>query len=156
MAIRLSTGLVNKLLGTDDFQAIFNDGVIRCYQGTQPSNPNNAINLTSTPLLGSITVGGGAFSHGSATNGLSFDNPVGKVISKAAAETWQFKGVASGTLGWFRLCGNANDDGSASETLPRLDGTLGSTTSTADGKLSTTSVTATTTITIDTFSITGP
>lgn len=154
MAIRLSTGLFNKLLGTDDFQTIFNDGVIRCYSGTQPTTPDSAPTGT---LLGSITVGGGAFSHGSATNGLSFDNPVGKVISKAAAETWQFKGVATGTLGWFRLQGNAADDNSGSNTtLPRLDGTLGNSTSTADGKLSTTSVTATTTITIDTFSITGP
>lgn len=153
MAIRLSTGLVNKLLGTDDFQTIFNDCVIRCYSGSQPTTPDLAPTGT---LLGSITVGGGAFSHGSATNGLAFDNPVGKVISKAAAETWQFKGAATGTLGWFRVQGNAADDNSVSTTLPRLDGTLGSTTSTADGKLSTTSVTATTTITIDTFSITGP
>ena len=64
----------------------------------------------------------GAFTHGTATNGINFDAPVSAVLSKAAAEVWSGLGVAAGTIGWFRFSGNPLDDGSSSTTLARIDG----------------------------------
>ena len=131
MAARYSEGLLNKLLGEQGVEAgangmkgIFKDAVIDVYTGGQPATANAAPTGT---FLGRVTLNAGAFTEGVATNGLEFDPPSAGELLKAAAETWQLKGVAAGVAGWFRLRGNAVDDGSLSTTLPRLDGSVGTT-----------------------------
>ena len=146
--INYSTGAVNKLLGTSPLKDIFNDSIIQFYTGAQPISADSAVTGT---LLGTVTVSGAAFTPGSPTAGLAFDAPSGKTLSKAAAEVWQFKGIAAGTIGYFRLLGNAVDAGATSTSLPRIDGTIGITT--GDMKLSTVTSTVGATITIDTFVI---
>lgn len=151
MAVRFSTGLRNALLGSADFQTAFLNGVLRIYSGAQPATADAAVTGT---LLIEITNGGGAFSHGSPTNGLQFDEPVSGVISKAAAQTWQGNGVAAGVAGWARLSGNPLDDGSSSTTLARMDMSVGKTG--ADLNLSNTTVAIGAPQTIDVFSLAMP
>lgn len=148
MAIRFSTGLRNAILGTASFKDTFQDGVIYLYSGVQPSSADDAVQGT---LLGIVTQDAGAFTHGSATNGLEFGTPSSGVLDKAGAETWQFEAIASGTIGWFRLTGNANDDGTSSTTLPRVDGSVGRTG--GDLNLTNTTVASGAVTTIDTFPV---
>lgn len=129
MALRTSTGHKNRLLGeqgvdtgANGFRGIYKGCVIDLYSGTQPSTADSAVTGT---FLGRITLGGGAFTDGSQTNGLVWDAPANGTISKPTAANWQGSGVAAGTIGWFRCRGNAADDGSASTTLPRFDGSVG-------------------------------
>ncbi len=144
--LRLSTGLRDALLGTQSFKDIFMDGVIYIYSGSQPSSADAAVQGT---LLGKVTQDAGSFSFGTATNGLEFDAPSDGMIAKAAAENWQFEGLADGVAGWARLMGNANDDLAFSESLPRLDFSVGRTG--ADLNLSNTNIAQGAIHTIDVF-----
>jgi hypothetical protein len=130
---------------------ILRDGVLRIYSGSQPSSPDAAVSGT---LLLEISESAGAFAHGAFDNGLEFGDAASGSISKASGETWQDTGIAAGTAGWFRFVGNPTDDGSASTTLPRIDGSVG--TSGADLNMSSTSITVGATYTIDTFTLTLP
>jgi hypothetical protein len=149
--LRFSTGLRNKMLGSESYLEAFNDGVLRLYSGAQPATADAAVQGT---LLMEVTVDAGAFNHGSPTNGLSFDAPVDGVVSKAAAEAWRGLGLAAGTAGWARLCGNPLDDGTASTTLARMDMSVGR--SGADLNLSNTSIAVGAPNTIDAFAVTMP
>lgn len=151
MALKLSTGLRNGMLNATGFTEAFNDGIIYIYSGPQPTDADTAVQGT---LLLRITQNNGAWSAGSATNGLGFDAPASGVISKAAAETWRGLGIADGTAGWFRLCGNAADAGGASTTLPRMDGSVG--VSGGDMNLSSVSIVTNAPTTLDTFTFTLP
>jgi len=153
--VRYSTGTLDKLLGengvdtgANGLRGIFKDCVIDIYTGGQPATANAAATGT---MLGRVTLSAGAFTEGVATNGLEFDAPASGVLSKAAAETWQFTGLADGVAGWFRLRGNAVDSGALSTTLPRIDGSIGTTA--GDMKLSNVNVVTSAVSTIDTFNI---
>jgi hypothetical protein len=125
------------------FQAIFKDGFINVYSGTQPTSADDA---PSGTLLCTF------YSDGAAT-GLEFDDAAAGVISKAAAETWSGTAVASGTAGWFRLY-QAGDGGASSTTDCRLDGAC----ATSGGQLnmSSLSISSGAVQTISTFQITQP
>jgi len=157
MTVRLSTGARTKManaFGVASGQGsagMFNAGVIYIYSGPQPLTADTAVSGT---LLGIVTKDAGAFAFGASTNGLVFDAPAAGVISKAAADTWKFVGIAAGTAGWFRLMGNATDALGTSTTLPRLDGSIG--TSGADLNLSNIAIVVGAPTTIDTFSYTIP
>lgn len=100
---------------------IFNGGIIEIYSATRPTSADNAVSGT---LLGMITKNGGSFVAGTLTNGLRFDVATDGSIDKPSADVWQFTGVASGVATWFRLKGNATDNGASSSTLPRIDGSI--------------------------------
>jgi len=121
MAIRLSTGTVNALAGggtTDgSLKDIFNAGVIAIYTGAQPANADAS---ETGDLLGYITVASGAFTPGSATNGLVWDNAVNGVCGKPAATEWSITPTATGTAGWARLYSNARVLGASSSAI-RID-----------------------------------
>jgi len=126
--LSFSTGTVHKLLNTAangglSFGEIFKNGVIEIYSGTRPSDANGSVSGT---LLGRITVGGGAFTPGSPTNGLNFGPAANRAIDKASGEVWMFTGLSAGLATWFRHKGNAVDDGTASTSAPRIDGTISS------------------------------
>lgn len=151
MTVKLSTGARNNLAGPLGFGAMFEKGVIYIYSGPQPLSPDNAVAGT---LLGIVTKDGLPFVFGTATNGLSFDPPAAGAVSKAAADTWKFAGLAAGTAGWFRLMGNAADALGASAVLPRLDGSIG--TSGADLNLSNINVVVGAPNTVDVFQFEFP
>ena len=149
MTVRLSTALRTALAGTTGFAATFANGVIDIYSGTQPATADAAITGT---LLGRVTLNSGAFTAGTATNGLTFAAASGGSVSKSGV--WSFNGVAAGTAGWFRLKGNALDNDALSTTLPRLDGSIA--TSGADMNLSNISVAVSSPNTIDSFNFSVP
>jgi hypothetical protein len=121
MAYRFSTGALNSLLAKT--KADLADGVIMFYTGAQPASPDAAPTGT---YLGKATLNGGAWTAGSATNGLEFDAPVGASMNKAAAETWTFVCAVAGTIGWGRFVSNsASDTGGVSTTLIRHDFSVG-------------------------------
>lgn len=150
MTIKLSTGLRNTMLSSAGFGEIFANGIIEIYSGTQPATADAAATGT---LLGTVTLAGGAFTPGTATNGLTWGAPASGTITKST-DLWQFTGLAAATAGWFRLKGNALDSNALSTTLPRLDGNIGS--SGADMNLSNLSIAVGAITTIDTFSFSIP
>jgi hypothetical protein len=121
MAVRLSTGLVNALAGggagDGSFKDIFANAVIVIRTGTQPATADDA---ETGDVLGMITVNGGAFVAGVATNGLNWDAAVGGVCAKPSAEEWAIIPSASGTAGYGRLYANDMTTG-ASTTAIRMD-----------------------------------
>lgn len=151
MTIKLSTGLRNNLAGPLGFGATFDKGAIYIYSGPQPLSADSAVTGT---LLGVVSVDAGTFTPGSPANGLSFETPTGGAVSKSAAN-WKFTGLAAGTAGWFRLVGNPIDNGAASATLPRMDGSVG-TPGAADMGLSNIAVALGSPSTVDVFQFTVP
>jgi len=151
MALQLSTGLRNGILNSTGFTEAFNDGIIYVYSGAQPANADAAVQGT---LLMRITVDNGAWAAGSPTNGLGFATPAAGVVTKAVAEVWRGLGIADGTAGWFRLCGNAADAGASSSVLPRLDGTVAI--SGGDMNLSSLAIVTSAPTTVDVFQFTLP
>lgn len=120
MPLRLSTGLVNKLMDTGSFKSVFNLSFIDIYTGTQPAAADDAPTGT---LLVTISNGGGG-------TGLTFEtNATDGQLEKTANETWTgtagSAGFTSGTqtAGWFRLRA-AGDTGVLSTTQARVDGAI--------------------------------
>jgi len=148
MTVRLSTGLRQALAGSTGYAAVFSTGVIDIYSGSQPATADAAATGT---LLGTVTLSSGAFTPGSAVNGLTFSTAAG-VTSKSGI--WSFNGIAIGTAGWFRQRANAADAGGVSTALPRLDGSVA--VSGADLNLSNISITVGAPNTVDTFTFTVP
>lgn len=129
MALSWSTGCVHRWLnsaanGGVGFAEIFRDGIIDLYSGARPASADSAVPV-GTVRLARVTVNGGAFVAGAATNGLEFGPASARAIDKAVAEVWQYTGLANGVTTWFRFKGNGADDDLASTTLPRVDGTVG-------------------------------
>lgn len=121
MAVNCSTGFRSRILGPSSFESIFNYGCIEVRTGAQPASAD--LPPTGT-LVGRITVGGGAWSAGSNTNGLRFVR-TGVSVQNDLAQAWRLAGVATGTAGWFRLRGNSPDGGDLSTTHCRVDGAIG-------------------------------
>jgi hypothetical protein len=150
MALRLSTGLRNKLLGTASFKTIMQNGVIRIFPGVQPASADDAEGATHVI---EITVSSGTFTPGTATSGLNFADPVSGACTKASAEVWSGAAVSSGTAGWFRFYANDRTTG-ADTSHARFDGSVS--TSGAQLNMSSTAITAGATTTIDSFIVTMP
>lgn len=147
MSMRLSTGLRNKVLdggASGGFKGALNLGFIAIMTGSQPTSPDNPATGT---LLGTVSVNGGG-------TGLTFDAAVAGVLSKAAAETWRFTGLADGVAGWFRFYAPGDTITNSSTTAARLDGSIG--TSGADLNLSNLNIVTSQVNTCDSFTITQP
>ena len=123
---------------------------MRVYSGSAPATADAA--ETGTILL-QITDSAGAFTAGTATNGLEFDAVVTGKLSALTTQTWQDAALATGTAGYCRLYDNAHITGSSTSSI-RLQGTVG--TSGAELNISSTSLTVGATTTVDTFDITVP
>lgn len=152
MTSKLSTKTRNLLTSSLGFGAIFANGVIDVYTGTQPASPD--LPPTGTKL-GRITLNSGAWTAGTATNGLTFGTPVDGVLPKSGV--WSFAGLAAGTAGWFRLKTNALDndsDDSTNKAIARADGACG--TSGAEMNLSQLTISIGAPTTVDTFAWTQP
>ncbi|NDY56778.1 hypothetical protein G3N56_08475 [Desulfovibrio sulfodismutans] len=150
MALRLSTGLRNKLLSTGSFKETLADGVIRIFPGVQPTTADDAEGATH---LAQITLGSGTFTAGQAASGLEFGTAAGGILSKNTGEVWSGVAATSGTAGWFRFYANDLGTGASTDTA-RFDGSIS--TSGAQLNMSSTAITAGATTTIDSFTITFP
>jgi hypothetical protein len=144
MAIKLSTGLRNKLADTGSIKSIFAGGLIKIYSGTPPADADSAVTGT---LLCTI-------SNNSAGTGINFDtSAVSGVLSKAPAETWSGNNANNGTATYFRHVAAA-DDGTLSTTQARIQGVIS--TVGADLNLSSTTLSSGASQTIDYYSVTVP
>ncbi len=154
MALKFSTGLKHQLLnaikGAVTTTASLENGIIWVYSGSQPADADSA--ATGVALL-KITVGSGAFAHGTSTNGLNFNAAAAGVLTKTSA-VWSGVGLANDTAGWFRFVGNPTDALGASTTLPRIDGRVS--TSGAELNMSNLVVAVGATSTIDSFTLNFP
>lgn len=132
---------------------IFKRGVLKIYNGTQPSSPDSSIG-GATPLV-VISVASVAFVSGAVANGLEFGAAALGAIAKNS-DVWSGVIASSGTAGWFRFYANPTDAGGADTTYiyPRIDGTVG--TSGRELNMTSTTLTAGATLTVDSFEITLP
>ena len=147
MALRLSTGLRQAMLGTTSFDATFTACFINIYSGVQPADADQA---ASGSLLATIYS-----NNPTDTLGLNFDIPaVAGVISKAVAESWAGTALLTGTAGWFRLWAAGDDPAILSTTEERIDRNIA--TSGANMNMTNTSVVAAAVQTISAFAITMP
>ena len=157
MTIRYSTGVYNGLLGkngtdtgADGLRGQFANCCIDFYQGTQPTSANNASGST---YLGQATLNGGAFAHGTATNGLNFDAPVLATLGIPSGAQWILNVTAAGTANWARVKANPVDNDSVSTTLKRIDMTVGI--NTGECRMSVVNLQVGQTVTINSCNIAG-
>lgn len=117
--MKASTGIRNHMLATGSMAAALADGVLRIYS-----------NSVAAPASADAAIPGGAVllleisDNASAVDGLDFGAAGNGVISKDISQIWSGAALASGTGLWFRHVLRA-DDGSASTTAPRLQGSVG-------------------------------
>lgn len=124
---------------------IFKYGCLRIYTGSQPANADAA--ETGTKLL-EITVGGGALTPGTSTNGLEFGDVTTGTLAKNT-DTWSDTALATGTAGWWRLYDNGRITGASSSGI-RMDGSIATSGSTIT--ISNTSIKTGEVTTVDKFS----
>lgn len=124
---------------------------VRAPAGTGASWNGAVLAATTTTLAAAASgnLAGGV----DASNGLRFSAPSGGMVAKVVDDVWRFNGLATGSAGWFRFVGNAEDAGLASTTHVRLDGSIGPT---GDMVLASVAITAGAPNTVDAFSYTIP
>lgn len=145
MAIKASTGLRNGVLASGSVKSQLDSGFIKLYAGAAPASADDAIGAAT--LLCTISVN-------STGTGVKFDAAAANgVLAKAPAEVWSGVNVATGTATFYRHVAAA-DDGAASTTAPRVQGTIG--TAGADLNLSSANLTAGATQTVDYYSVAWP
>lgn len=118
MAIRLSTGARNALVGTDGqgFGELFNNGVLDIFTGAQPVSADYV--ETGTKLVRISSTSGTA-----AEDGLKFGT-AGAGAMGIGTPVWSGINIAAGVAGWFRFYGSGGTAGS-SNTAIRFDGAVG-------------------------------
>ena len=120
MALLVSTGLRNAVLGTGSLKSALADGFIHVYASTLadvPASADAAIDPGKHAKL--LTVYGDGISAG-----LNLGNPSSGVIGKDPGENWSGPVLASGAAMFFRFVGSS-DTGAASTSEPRLQGRVG-------------------------------
>lgn len=120
MALKLSTGIRNGMLGDDCFTNLMASSVIRIYGSNDANSSEPASADAAVPgnavLLCTITGPMGA--------ALEYEAPAGGIVSKLISQAWQGTNVASDTATWYRH-EDVADTGVASTSAPRLQGTVG-------------------------------
>lgn len=127
MTVKISTGCRLSIL--NDLKTALTDAVVRVYSGSQPTSAD--ADEGSGDLLAEITLDGGAFTGGVATNGLDWGTVAHessgsvKILSYLPKDsnTWKGTALEDGTLGWARIYANAYTTG-ASEVAVRIDGSI--------------------------------
>ena len=146
MALKLSTGMRNKLLDTNSLRSILNLGFLKIYSTSAgiPTAADDALVGGTHTLLVTISVSSGG-------TGLTFAATAASgAISKNGGETWSGTIAQTGTAAFYRFVAST-DTGAASTSEPRVQGEVG--TAGKELNLVSVSLTATNTLTIDNFSI---
>lgn len=97
---------------------------IKALPGTGATPNTFVVAATYTTITGSVA----AFASGvTAANGLRWDDAVGGVMSKAAAQVWSGVNGNSNSAGWYRQYGSVADTGAldSTGTYVREDGAVG-------------------------------
>ena len=141
MAYKITTAMSEAMLAA--FTNEMDLGFLFLFSGAVPADASAALNMATTHTqVAKLTV------DDDGTTGLSFGTPSGDAVGKAV-DVWEatiaFDGFEDGetTLAptFFRFCPPA-DNGRASASTPRLQGTVGGPLSTADMRLVSDTVTA--------------
>lgn len=120
-------------------RTLLQNGTIEFWTGAQPASAKDP--MTGT-LIGRATLNGATYTAGAggASNGLTLDVAVLEndlaVLKKPAAQLWQFKCLAPGTINSARYIGNPVDNNSSSTTLHRLDMSVSLPSGTGEVKMS--------------------
>ena len=117
MALKLSTGLRNKMLDTGSFKATMDTCVLKLYGGTEPATAD--ADCTASTLLCTIYNG----NDGATTLTFAASAAAGE-ITKTTSETWAGTNALSGTASFYRLELGA-DDQALSTTQVRVQGSIG-------------------------------
>lgn len=139
MALKISTATANGALNGTGVKEQMTLGFLYLFAGTVPASADVALNMSTTHT--EVV----KISNNATATGLTFDNPAGSILSKAAAETWSgtvnitgFEGsLTSITPTFYRFCA-AGDNGQGtanSSTGYRVQGTVGGPSSGADLEL---------------------
>lgn len=147
MAIRISTGLRNAMLGTGGpgLVGALQNGFIDIYSGAQPTTANS---VEAGAKLCRITSTSGT----GVADGLKFGTAASGVIEKDST-AWSGVCSADGVAGWFRFYGSGGTAGTSTTEI-RMDGSVGVTG--ADLNLSHTTLATSATVLVKTFTITQP
>ena len=145
MALRLSTGMRNAMMGTSSFKELLDNGILELYSGAQPASADSA---ETGSKLATITSTSGT----GVADGVKFGTAAGPVLGVSAVP-WSGICVLAGVAGWFRFRGSGGTAGSSTTEI-RMDGNVGI--SGADLNLTHTNLSLNTTITIPTFDVTQP
>lgn len=119
MPLNMSTALRTRILGRESFNDIMGGGCMRIFTGTQPSNADQPEQGT---LLGVATLNGAPWNAGFPANGIQWTQlgtwmqPTGEIV---------VLGSYAGNATWFRIVGNAPDNGGLTLSAPRIDGSIG-------------------------------
>lgn len=117
MALKVSTGLRNKMLDTGALKNIMSGSLIKIYSGPVPDTADAAIGGTNM-LLCTVSVN-------STGTGVTFDTTaVNATIAKNPAEVWTGVNAAAGTASFYRLVA-AGDDGTSNTVQARIQGSIG-------------------------------
>lgn len=113
---KFSTGLRNAMMGSSGCKELLTGGTLRIFSGTPPLSADDA---EDGELLMELTAGGtGA--------GLSFAEPSGAKLSKAASEVWMTNSTeASGTASYFRFVAAGDNPMDSGTSSIRIQGTVG-------------------------------
>ena len=145
MALKLSTGLRNKMLDTSSLRTIFNLGFLEIWAGTVPTDADQT--TSGATLLVRI-------SNNNTTTGLTFAATASAgAITKNLAETWSKAAAGTGTATFYRFVA-AGDTQALSTTEARIQGTVGL--AGADLNVASMSYAASTVYTVDSYTISLP
>lgn len=128
MALNCSTAFRTRILGSESFSDLLDDGCMRIFSGAPPANADLP---EQGALLGVVSVDAKAWRAGFPDWGLRWQQQ-GEFMLPLPTQAWAFRGIAAGTAGWFRLVGNAPDAGEASMSAIRIDGAIGTSLSPAE------------------------
>ena len=114
---KFSTGLRNGMLSNTGLSEALNGGFLKIFSA--PTIPATADAAETGTLLMTLTGGGDG------TTGLEFDTPANGILGKSPTQVWMTSAIGNaGTCAYFRFVGQS-DDGTYSETAPRIQGTVG-------------------------------
>lgn len=114
--IAVSTGYKAKLFRGTSFPELFNGGIIELFDGARPS-PDLAPTGTK---IARISFAGGAWTPGSALNGLTYLVADSGAVLKPATDSWILTGINAGTITWGRMFG-VDDTAALSYEDARID-----------------------------------
>jgi len=123
----------------------FRNMTMKIFTGSQPTSADDA---ESGSELIQITESSGAFTGGSATNGINFGQVADAELHAASGEVWSGVATATGTAGWFRIYDNAAAGGADDQVIDGAIATSGS-----QMNMANTSITSGGTTTIDEVNI---
>jgi hypothetical protein len=144
MAIKVSSGLRNKMLVTGSFKATMDGGSLKIYSGTVPTDADQAATGTLLVTITNNSTGTGVTFATTATTG---------VVTKTVAEVWSGVVGTGGVASYYRLVATG-DTAALSTTEARVQGLVS--TAGADLNMSSTTLVAAATQTIDYYSMALP